>query len=164
MKKTMSIIAIFAVFLVSVAAYSDKAVDASQGYTAPVFTIGQGENKMSLDQMKGKYVLLTFWASSDAKSRIACQQYSSFTRENQQEDEFCHISVNFDRSEALFNEIVKRDKLQAKTQYFAQGDKASRLMADYQLENGFNTYLIDPQGRIVAKNPSTQHLNEILSN
>ena len=60
MKKTMTIIAIFAVFLVSVAAYSDKAVDASQGYTAPIFTIGQGENKMSLDQMKGKYVLLTF--------------------------------------------------------------------------------------------------------
>ena len=161
MKKIMTIIAIFAVFLVSVAAYSDKAVDASQGYTAPIFTIGQGENIMSLDQMKGKYVLLTFWASSDAKSRIACRQYSSFTRENQPENEFCHISVNFDRSETLFKEIVKRDRLHAETQYFAQGDKASRLMADYQLENGFSTYLIDPQGRIVARNPSIQHLNEI---
>lgn len=164
MKKTMLIIAIFAVFLVSVAAYSDKAVDATQGYTAPVFTIGRGDNSITLDQMKGKYVLLTFWASSDAKSRIACQEYTAFMRDNNQEDDICHIGVNFDQSEKLFREIVKRDNMHAEKQYYAQGDNASRLKAGYRLESGFKTYLIDPQGRIVAKNPSKQYLSEILSN
>lgn len=163
MKKTMSIIAVFAVFLVSVSAYSDRAVDSVQGFTAPVFNVGQGEDAFALDQMKGKYVLLSFWASSDAKSRIACQQYTVFARQNQEKDRFCHIAINFDRSERLFSEIVKRDKMQTEKQYYVQDDKASRLMAEYQLDRGFKSYLVDPQGRIVAMNPSTEYLNQVLS-
>ena len=161
MKKTIRIIVFFAVLLVSISAYTGKVVDAKEGYKIPSLTLIGNNTQINLNELKGKYVLLSFWASTDAISRVACNEYSAFAKNAEAEERFCFLSVNFDRSEMLFNEIVKRDRLQAETQYFAQGDKASRLMADYQLENGFSTYLIDPQGRIVAKNPSTQHLNEI---
>ncbi len=158
----MFIVVLFALFLITVSAHTPKAVDASEGYAAPYFSLEQNDTSVSLDDMKGKYLLLTFWASKDAASRIMCQEYASFARTNQNE-QFSHVAVNFDRSERLFQEIVKRDNLYAEAQYYAHGEKAAQLLSSYHLEDGFKTYLIDPQGRVVAKNPSTSHLTQILN-
>lgn len=164
MKKTMFIIVAFAVFLISVSAYSGKVFEASEGYVAPYFAVEKGDTVVSIDDMKGKYLLLTFWASSDAKSRLACRTYTFFARNNESEEQFCHMAINFDKSQKLFAEIVRRDKLNAKSQFYVGGSDASKIVEDYYLENGFNSYLVNPQGRIIAKNPSTQFLTQILSN
>lgn len=164
MKKTMFIIVAFAVFLISVSAYSDKVFEASEGYIAPYFAVEKCDTVVSLDDMRGKYLLLTFWASSDAKSRIACQAYTHFARNNESEKQFCHLAINFDKSQKLFDEIVRRDNFRAESQYYVGRSDASKFIEDYSLENGYNSYLVDPQGRIIAKNPSTQFLTQILSN
>lgn len=160
----MSIIVLFIVFLINVSAHTGKVIDAVEGYTAPFFQLEQDDSTLSVAAMRGKYVLLTFWASSDAPSRIACNNYTDFVKSIGDEGKhFSHFAVNFDRSERLFRELVRKDGLDSKAQFYAQGEKADRVIKDYHLEKGFQTFLIDPQGRVIARNPETKHLTQILS-
>lgn len=160
----MFIIVVFAVFLISVSAHTSKVIDSSEGFIAPFFSIERNDTSVSLDKLKGKYVLLTFWASNDANSRIKCQEYTSFARDLNSKNQICQLSINFDRSEGLFNEIVKLDNLDAETQFYAHGDKALQLIKEYQLEKGYHTFLIDQQGKIVKKNPSITLLKKFFNN
>ena len=160
----MFVIALFAVYLIFVSAHTEKVIDAEIGYFAPYFTFGQDENQISSEDVKGKYLLLSFWSSSDAQSRIVCKDYTEFMRSLESSENICHVGVNFDRTEKLFEELVRLDNLSVETQYYAQGDNASQIIENYHLENGFQSYLVDKQGRIVAKNPSTTFLLKILEN
>lgn len=158
----MFVIVLFVVYLISVSAHTEKVVDAREGFSAPYFKIENSEMQLSIDEMKGKYLLLTFWSSSDAESRIMCNEYARFMRNEDTGKRLSHVAINFDRSERLFQEIVRRDKMNAETQFYVQGDKAQQLKKDYRLENGLRTYLVDKQGRVIAKNPTTKQLKQIL--
>ena len=163
----MTIIVIFAVLLGLGSAATNTAVDGKNGYRAPMFRVERNDSVIALDDMKGKWVLLQFWTSSDPASRIACRDYSDF-EECQASDNFQErfrlLSVNLDRSERLFREIVPRDGLSAKSQFHVKGSQANQLIKDYHLESGMKSFLIDPQGRIVAKNPTEKMLKEIAIN
>ena len=95
MKKTMLVIVIFVVYLVSVSAHTDRVVDAVEGHTAPFLRVEKNDTIVSLDQFRGKYLLLTFWSSTDAISRVACNEYAAFEK-NANADEICFLSVNFE--------------------------------------------------------------------
>ncbi len=159
----MTVIALFAVLLITVSAHSGRVYDAAEGFKAPAFTLSKSDSTVSLADLKGRYVLLTFWASSDAESRVNAGNYNSFANKAAGE-QFCLVSVNMDRNENLFNEIVRRDNLNAKTQFHVQGDEASTLKEEYHLKNGFNSYLIDPTGKVIATNPSELTLTQVLRN
>lgn len=160
----MAIIVIFAVLLGLGSAASSSAVDGTIGSQAPMFKIERADSSVALDNMKGKWVLLQFWASSDAASRIACKNYSELEqnqRSSNPGERFHLLAVNLDRSERLFREIVRRDGLSAETQFHIEGNRANQLINDYHLESGMQSFLIDPSGRIVAKNPTEQTLTQL---
>ena len=163
MKKTLKFIVIFAVLLISVSAYSGKTIDASNGYFAPSLTLQNEQESLSLEGLKGKYVLLSFWSSTDALSRVACNEYTAFERESNAEEQFCLLSVNFDQNSGLFHEIVRRDNLNTKSQFNVQGDEARKIKEQFHLEDGYNSLLIDPTGRVISTNPSTSTLKRILN-
>lgn len=163
MKKTITIIVFVAVLLTTVSAYTGKVVDASEGYTTPALTITNNNETITLDMLKGKYVLLTFWASTDGISRVACNEYSAFLENASIEEKVCHLSVNFDKSKNLFNETVRHDKLNAISQFNVQGDEAEKIKDNFNLDDGYNTLLIDPNGRIIATNPSIGTLQKAFS-
>lgn len=163
MKKTMMFIVFSAILLVSVSAHTDKVVDATNGYSVPALTLESENNNISLNELKGKYVLLTFWSSTDAISRVACNEYTAFEKDANAEEQFCFLSVNFDKCERLFREIVRRDNLKAETQFYVQGDNMTKIKNTFHLEDGYKSFLIDPIGRIIATNPSTATLKKILS-
>ena len=75
MKKTIMIIVLFAVLIGLGTAATINAVDGRKGSSAPVFKVEANDTIVSLDDMKGHWVLLQFWATSDAKSRISTKQY-----------------------------------------------------------------------------------------
>ena len=62
------------------------------------------------------------------------------------------------RSAGLFNQIVTRDNLDSDAQFNVQGKQAERIIADYDLDNGYGSYLIGPDGHIAAINPSISNL------
>ncbi len=157
----MFIIAIFAVLLVSMSAHTERVYEAADGFNAPDLTVDNSHSALSLSDLKGKYVLVTFWASSNAQSRISAARYDDFSK-SLDEERFCLLSVNFDRSERLFREIVRRDNLSAKSQFYVSGSNAETIFEKYHLGNGFQSFLINPQGKIVATNPSNDTLKKIV--
>ncbi|MBJ2185800.1 thioredoxin family protein [Paramuribaculum intestinale] len=156
----MKVIVLFAVLVISVSAYSERVFEAAEGYNAPSMTIENSDTTLSLADMKGRYVIVTFWSSADADSRLRAYRYDEAAKLLPQE-RFCLLSVNFDRSERLFREIVRRDNLSAENHIHVDGSQANRIIHDYRLTEGFKSLLIDPKGRIVAMNPSIETLTKM---
>ncbi|MCM1356625.1 MAG: TlpA family protein disulfide reductase [Staphylococcus sp.] len=163
MKKSLSYIAFFIALILLVSAYSQRVVKAEQGYTAPeIEMLANDSVNVSLRDFRGKYVLVNFWDSSNAVSRIAAGEYDRFLHTNHNSP-FSLLSVNMDESPELFKEIVKKDKLDEATQFHISDAKGGKVSASYRLDKGFSSYLIDPQGKIVAVNPSVSTLEKYLS-
>lgn len=100
MKKTMSIIVFFAVLLLLGSAATNNAIDGVKGFQAPIFKVERNDSVVSLDDMRGHWVLLQFWSSSDAPSRIAGKQYTAIEQklnDGQSAERFHLLSVNMDR-------------------------------------------------------------------
>lgn len=161
MKKTMTIIALFAVLFISVSAHTERVFEAEKGYKAPLIEFSQSDSTLSLADLKGRHVLLTFWSSEMPASRIDANRYDSFAR-NADKERFCLLSVNFDRSERLFREIVRRDNLSAGSQFHVEGTQAADITMAYNLSQGYHSFLIDPTGKVVAVDPTDETLRRII--
>ncbi len=158
----MSIIALFVVLLFTVSANTERAYTAVEGINAPDFkVIGIDGSEKSLSGYRGRYVLVNFWSSTDAESRISAGRYARYAG-NAAEERFVLLAVNFDRSERLFREIVRRDGLMAESQSIVKADEASSLIEEYAMAKGLQSFLIDPHGRIAAVNPSITKIASIV--
>ena len=73
-------------------------------------------------------------------SPIPCNEYQTLLRSHDFSGQLQVISVNFDRSKKLFEEIVRKDNLDAKSQFYVQGDKAAKIIDDYRLKDGYQTF------------------------
>ncbi|MDE5649919.1 MAG: peroxiredoxin family protein [Duncaniella sp.] len=163
MKKALSYIAFFGAIILLVSAYSERVIKAEKGYTAPeIEMVSNDSTDISLDKLRGKYVLVNFWDSGSAISRIAAGEYDRFLR-NSTDNNFKLLSINTDENKNLFHEIVKNDNLDTSTQFHIGEVKTKNTKKDYRLEQGFSSYLIDPQGKIVAVNPSVTTLEKYLT-
>ncbi len=111
----------------------------------------------SLSEMKGKYVLLSFWASYDAESRLSNVALYHVLRSVEQ-DNLAMISVSFDEFQSIFKETVRMDQLHASTCFVETSGESSKLFKEYRLNCGFGNYLLDNNGVIIAKNISASEL------
>lgn len=158
MKKEILFIACLATLLVSLSAFTFRTSAPQRGYLAPEFNLTRGNEQFSSTDLRGQYTLLTFWSSADARSRVACNQYATAS----QELGLQFVGVNFDRNRDIFAEVVSHDNIDLKTQFFPQGESLRQLVDNYRLEDGLNTFLINPDGRIVATNPVPGQLEALL--
>lgn len=162
----MMFIAIFAVVLISLSAHSGREFEAAEGYNAPLFsltdTTGDSARVVSLADMKGQFVLVHFWDSCNPSSRINAIEYDRFAARCGSEQQFVLLSVNLDDNEALYREIIKSDKLNEETQFHVAGTDALRLIDAYNLQQGMNSFLLSPEGRVIAVNPVVQQLKSLI--
>ncbi len=93
-----------------------------------------------LSDLKGKYVLLSFWASYDAQS-----------------------SVSFDEYQSIFEETIRKDQIVTPTCFVETKGEYSGLFKKYRLGRGFTNYLLDDNGVIIAKNISAAELSAYLN-
>lgn len=159
MKKTFLKVVTACLFLVFLTAYGSNPCDDRIGYLAPNFVVKNNECEKEIQQLKGKYVLLAFWTSVDVNSRITNLQYDRAVR---QLDGIDFISVNFDRSQGVFQEIVKVDKLNVESQFYDLDGYDSKLYLRYELGRGMKTLLLDKSGKIIAENPNPQDLKNLI--
>ncbi len=132
------------------------------GRKAPTLNIHDADRELTLHAMRGEYVLLNFWNSTDAASRVAANTYDRWMEKHPQAD-VSLLSVNFDRSEAFFHEIVRRDGLDENMQYHVSGSEAAQIRKNYALHDGYGTVLINPEGKIIAHNPTPEELSLIFA-
>lgn len=130
------------------------------GDSAPLFSLtSSNQEPINLAGLRGSYVVLSFWASYDAVSRMQNALLSHAVSSNKNVQ---MVSVSFDQYESIFNETIKKDQLSTPTCFVGLAGPSSELYQLYQLNRGFRNYLLDDRGVIVAKNIDALQLSSYL--
>ena len=133
------------------------------GDMAPDFkiqTMSAEQSQTELSDLKGKYVLLSFWASHDAQSRMQNVSLSNVLRSSRNVE---MVSVSFDEYQSIFKETVRKDQIVTPTCFVETEGEDSGLFKKYRLNRGFTNYLLDGNGVIIAKNISAADLSAYVS-
>ena len=137
----------------------------SEGDVAPDFKIestSNGQPAFKLGNLKGKYVLLSFWASYDAQSRMQNASLSNALRSTARNN-VKMVSVSFDEYQSIFEETIRKDQIVTPTCFVETKGEYSGLFKKYRLGRGFTNYLLDDNGVIIAKNISAAELSAYLN-
>lgn len=140
----------------------DAAKPLSVGHDAPDFTVKEiGEKQVKLSDYKGKWIMIDFWASWCVPCRQenpnVLKQYQKFHNKG-----FNVLGISLDKDKAAWQKAVKDDQLawtQASDLNSFQG--ATEML--YHIEAIPSNFLIDPQGKIAAKNVRGTDLEDFLN-
>ncbi|MCM1337122.1 MAG: peroxiredoxin family protein [Candidatus Amulumruptor caecigallinarius] len=167
MKKTLGIITLFTVIVLTLSAHTARVVDAAPGQKAPDFTIEalRADATVSNLNLKGLnregYVLINFWSSADAVSRVMTGDYDRAVK-SIAGNKLTMLSVNFDSNPTMFEEVCRIDGLDSSKQVRVSGHDSEMLRSLYHLENGYRAVLVDPNGVIVAVDPEPATLSAMV--
>ena len=138
----------------------------SEGDVAPDFKIestSEEQPAFKLGNLKGKYVLLSFWASYDAQSRMQNASLSNALRSTSLNNNVEMVSVSFDEYQSIFEETIRKDQIVTPTCFVETKGESSGIFKKYRLGRGFTNYLLDDNGVIIAKNISAAELSAYLN-
>ncbi|TRX70502.1 TlpA disulfide reductase family protein [Carboxylicivirga sp. M1479] len=136
-------------FLAPLEEYETAQAATAEGAMAPDFTLpGVDGSDVSLNSFKGKYVLVDFWASWCQPCRQenpnVVKAYEAYNAKG-----FEVLSVSVDRDQAAWKKAIEEDGL-TWTQVIA--DEASGVAKVYAIQSIPSTFLLDKEGKIIAKN------------
>ncbi len=131
-----------------------------EGKFAPDFTLPSNNgNEVTLSSFKGKYVLIDFWASWCQPCRMenpnVVKAYTAYNTKG-----FEVISISVDNDKAAWAKAIEEDGL-TWTQLIA--DKDSGVAQKYAIQSIPSTFLLDKEGKIIAKNLRGSALEEKLA-
>lgn len=129
------------------------------GDKLPTLLLKNSHNEvLDLKPNKGEFVIVNFWASYDAESRMRnVKLYNAFRKMNLENYRF--VSVSLDPSTLAFQETIQLDGIEASTQFLAP--KESNLYTKFRLQEGFASFLINDKGVIISSNFDDKQLNNL---
>lgn len=141
-------------------AYYSAPADSRIGFRAPSLVLGDDSNGLSpLQQHHGENILLSFWTSADAQSRLDDVRYDRLSR--QLNNHYIHVSINLDRSVGVFNSVVTIDNLDRSTHYTVSPEVRDAVIKGWRLDGGFHSFLLDGEGKIIAVDPDEKTLSSL---
>lgn len=157
MRKSLLAVIAIVLFTLFLSASGGTATASREGETAPNFRVANSDTVFELQHHRGSYVVVTLWSSADAQSRVAnCEQ----ARLAADCEGLEHVSLNFDRSERVFDEICRLDGVDTASQFHLSPQ--SDIAREWHLDEGYASYLINPEGVIIAKNPTKEEIKNLL--
>nr|WP_319401576.1 TlpA disulfide reductase family protein [uncultured Carboxylicivirga sp.] len=141
---------------------ADKLETVAIGKVAPDFTLNDKEgNPFSLSSLKGKYVLIDFWASWCGPCRRenpnVVKLYNEFKDKG-----FDILGVSLDEKKDAWEKAIEDDQLTWNHVSDLKGwkNEAAQL---YGVSSIPHTVLLDPEGKIIAKNLRGEELHAKIS-
>lgn len=131
------------------------------GSVAPDFSLPTPDGgRAQLTSLRGKYVFLDFWASwcqpCRAENPNLIKIYDKYKGE-----QFEILGISFDKKKENWIKAIEQDRLEWKhvsdLKYFD-----SEMIELYNIVNVPTTILLDPEGKIIAKNIQSHELDMIL--
>jgi len=142
--------------------YNQKKGEFLVGQQAPDFSISDLSGKtVTLSALKGKYVVVDFWASWCTPCRAANQKIKPIY-EKYKNKGFEMISVSMDDKKTLWEAAIKKDGLPWLQVSELIGIKESSVAKQYSVTSLPTVFLLDRTGKVIAQNVSEKELEEIL--
>jgi len=138
------------------------------GKTAPALTLADTSGKpVALHDLKGKYVLLDFWASWCHP----CREETPFLKKaiKQYGDRnFTIVSVSIDTDTAKWLQAVRKDEMEWTNLIDPSINRSNGILHGYYVATVPTNLLIDPDGKILARNlrgeEVARKLEQVLTN
>lgn len=131
------------------------------GAEAPGFTLSSlNGDKVSLESLKGKVVLVEFWASWC----ITCRRENKSLLDvyaSHKDKGFEILAVSLDRDKAPWQKAVEKAGLPWTQVSDLQGTESETATA-YGVHSTPTTFLLDKEGKILKKNIRSEELNSLL--
>jgi peroxiredoxin len=132
------------------------------GQTAPDFNMPTIDGKtVRLSALRGKYVMLDFWASWCQPCRQenpnVVRIYNKYKNKN-----FTIVGISLDKDVAAWKQAVAQDGL-TWTHGSELNDFESPTVRTYQVDAIPASFIIDPAGKIIAKNLHGEELDSFLN-
>lgn len=159
---------LFIVLLLSTCCFSfvyENNYSLRNGDKAPCFKLEDVHgDTISLEDLKGDYILIDFWASWCAPCRKEnpniLEAYHLFADKG-----FKVVGVSLDKNARKWKSAIETDSLQEfiHVSELVSSMRKSKVAKDYQVSYIPQNFLINPKGKIVAKNLKGRELKLTLS-
>ena len=133
-----------------------------EGVNSPDILLPDPNGKeITLSSLQGKVVLLHFWAAEDQGSRMLNSLLADAYKKYKSKGlEIYQVNIGTNRSEWI--DVIDKDELKWINVGDLEGSTKARL--NYNIQNIPYNYLLDREGKIIAKNLTGPDLDKALSN
>ena len=150
MKKAVSVLV---VLFICVAGFAQPSVGEKANEISLPDTKG---NNVNLSSLKGKVVLIDFWASWCGPCRRSEPELKKLY-EKYQSKGFEIYGISVDEDKFAWKTAIKQDKIN----WLHVNDDKGVVASKWNVMYIPNTYLLDKTGKVVAVNPSHEQLDEM---